>query len=545
MNGGGEMQAEGMGSTAPRGSGIDAFLGRPWLVAACLAVATFAIGMALSLANWPVPRVHDEFSYLLAADTFAHGRLTNPTHPMWERFETFHVIQQPTYASKYPPGQGAALALGQVLTGQPLVGVWLVSAGAVAATYWMLLGCTSPLLATLGGVLCLAHPGLQLGWGQSYWGGSLAYIGGALVFGAALRMTRRTQACDAFAMAAGASTLAVTRPYEGLVVCSLVAVWLIGHWHRQGWPPVRELAVKLVLPQAVVLGAAGVALGAYHGAVTGSPWTFPYAVHESTYGQCPMFVGESPAPKPVYRHAEIDEFHSGWELDWHRRQSTLRGWVNTKSALLWMAAEFLFTPVIAAGVLLVRPVRWRRLRPVALIGLAGVAASLAVTWNLPHYLAPLAPLLFVAAAAGLRRVDALSRRRLGGIRLAPLLVAGQAALFAAAAVQYARTPRQGWFTQRAEIVDQLRHSPDRHLIVVRYGPGHSCHDEWVFNEADIDSAQVVWARAMDARRDAELLQYFGDRQAWLLEPEARRLVRLPRGATSLEPASESPSAPSS
>ena len=45
---------------------------------------------------------------------------------------------------------------------------------------------------------------------------------------------------------------------------------------------------------------------------------------------------------------------------------------------------------------------------------------------------------------------------------------------------------------------------------MRYAPGRNPFEEWVYNEADIDSAKVVWARDMSPAENDELIHYFKD-----------------------------------
>ena len=210
--------------------------------------------LLLPIVHVPVPEVHDEFSYLLQADTFAHGRLTNPPHPMWVYLDTFHVLQRPTYASIFPPAQGAILALGKLL-GHPWIGVLLSSAAMCAALAWMLQGWLPPQWAMVGATLVMLRIHFFSYWLESYWGGAMAALGGALVLGALPRVMKSRRTRDAVLMAVGVAVLANSRPLEGFIFCVPIAVYLMFWLVSERSPALSVTGPKLILPMALVLAA--------------------------------------------------------------------------------------------------------------------------------------------------------------------------------------------------------------------------------------------------------------------------------------------------
>jgi hypothetical protein len=462
-----------------------------------------------------VPSNNDEFSYLLAADTFASGRLTNPPHPHWVHFESIQVLQQPTYASKFPPAQGLALAMGQVLW-HPVLGVWLSVALACAALTWMLQAWLPPPWALLGGLLAVVRFALFSYWGQRYWGGAVAALGGALLFGALRRLLPRPRPRDAVLLGLGLALLANSRPYEGLLVSLVAAAVLFrGVLDRSG-PPLSDTLRAIVLPVGFVLALTAAAMAYYNFRVTGDPLRVPYQVYEATYAIAPPLLWQPLRPERTFRHEVLEDYHRKVASK-YVEQRTLSGLLREKGKRFFRVWRFYLGPLLTLPlVMLPWALRdhWTRIGLLT-CGVLGVGLF-AGSWLNPHYAAPITAVLYALVLRCMRHLRAWrrGRRSIGLVLVWAILL-----FWVAAAPQMWVTP-WSWSLHRARILAQLQAGEDRHLVLVRYSPPHRPYEEWVYNRADIDAAKVVWAREMDQAHDRELLAYFKDRRAWLLEADA-------------------------
>jgi hypothetical protein len=509
-------------------------------ISAILAVGVSALLLRLAIlpvSPIPHPFIHDEFSYLLAADTFASGRLTNPTHPLWQHFESFHIDQQPTYMSMYPPAQGLVLAAGKRLFGNPWFGVWLSCGVMCSVICWALQGWFSPGWALLGGMISVIRLALFSEWVDSYNGGAVPAIGGALVLGAFARLIksppfepqRPHRIGTAFAFAAGFAILANSRPWEGVWLGAGVAVAFL-YVNRQKHIPLpgRDFWLPVLTTLLLVFGA----MAYYNTRVFGAPQILPYQLNRATYAISPLFVWQNLRPEPVYRHREMRDFYVTREVAVFQRIKTVAGFVKEIVRKVGIGTTFFFVSALLPPLIMLPRILFdARIRGVLIMSavyFVGVAIN---AFFFPRYAAPAVCLIYIALIQCMRH---LRLSKPGGapvglflVRIIPVvcvLVAGLRIANQPLHIQVDRFPTL-WYgpgplgVPRAKVASDMEHKPGRHLMIVRYSPDHDSFDEWVYNNADIDAAKVVWAREMNPADDAKLLHYFHDRQVWLVEPD--------------------------
>ena len=469
-------------------------------------LAALAIrAMILPIEPIPTPLITDEFSHLLVADTLAAGRLANPPHPMWRHFESIHVLEQPTHSSMYFPAQGAMLAIGKVVFGHPWWGVWLSNGLMCAALCWMLQQWLPPGWALFGGAVAVLRFSVFSYWNDSYWGGAVPALGGALVLGAASRIRKRPSFVNGLLFGSGAVVLLYSRPYEGFALCAAAAFVCR-----------RQLFSKAALAVAALLAVGCAGLSYYCYRVTGNPLLLPYQVNQAAYGWPMTLLWYQPRGITT-PHRELRDYYN-WELSEHTRflpDSTIM-----KGQFLW---GFFLGPCLTVPLFFLR--NDRRIRPLLIMGGAVLAAVLLEQTGYPHYFSPATGALLAVTVQGVRhmrqvRLGYVFAQFIPPILIATLIVRAVAAPIGLHYISMAHLlswccleeVRMG----RAALREKLEKLPGQHLVIVHYGPKHSFAREWVYNEPDIDASKIVWARDMGPDNE-ELKKYFSGRRVWDVE----------------------------
>ena len=474
----------------------------------CMALL-FALAILLRLALLPqcpvpIPSGADDFGYVLLGDTLAHFRLANAAHPLHPFFESVFTLQQPTYSSIYPLGQGFVLAFGELVFRSQWAGVLLSSGIFCALCYWMLRAWVPPMFALAGGVLAIIQFGPLSPWVNSYWGGAVSASAGCLVFGSLPRLRESPRLRYGVLLGLGFALQLLTRPFESVFLAAAVTVYLVMTFRSK---PVFAAA-------GVTLVAIGLML-AQNKAVTQSWTTMPYMLSRYQYGVPTTFTFQ---PNPV-PHSDLTAEQA---LDYKAQAA-----IHDTPQSYWQRLAYRF-----------RYLRFFLLVPLYFVvipslkqWLAGTIALFALGTNFypyfyPQYVAALSCVFVLFAVQGLAKLPSQARTLVLLLCIAPfifwygLFAWGDTNLLPITAFQSWHYINRGDPQSRAAIERQLLNSGGEQLVFVRYSPLHR-FEEWIHNAADIDAAPIVWANDLGPVENQKLLDYYPRRNAWLLEPDAR------------------------
>jgi hypothetical protein len=203
---------------------------------------------------------------------------------------------------------------------------------------------------------------------------------------------------------------------------------------------------------------------------------------------------------------------------------TLAGYLRRGAEKFDSCWQFYLGPLLTLPLLaLPSVVRQRKTRLPLSICAAMIAGFAVQIWTLPHYFSPATGALYLVLVQCLRQLRQWTPagRPIGSalVRMVPVLACAMILLRVTAVATHVQIehPWPRGNLARANILHHLEQLPGQQLVIVRYGEQHNLDAEWVYNEADIDRAKVVWARDMGADNNQELLQYFRGRKVWLVE----------------------------
>lgn len=511
----------------------------PWIVGALTTVFYWWLA-----AEWtPYPRVHDEASYILQAQTFALGRWVNPTPPIPAFFEQYHVFVEPAFFSKYPPGHGLLMAPG-IWLGLPILMPMLLHGVAGGLLFVLARRLANPWVALVTWLLWLGT-GANVQFRPSYFSeatSSALWLGGWL---ALLEWRATGRRGWLLALAACTGWMAITRPLTAAAYAlpiALVAAWdIVRHrrWKDAGLAFALGTAVVAIMPLWSVM-------------TVGQARPTPYSLYSTVYfpWDAPGFGVDSTPPQRAL-NADMQRF-AQWMKPEHVKHvpaALPRIFLARAHTVLSESLAPAPTPFLVLAVV-----------GLAVSGATGVFAVVSAIMVLlayllfahpPHWTVYYVEIEVVGpflVAMGMWAIVAAARsRRLWPDRATIAAVpAGTAlaGLVLATPIVYAlsnnapRARREHWLAQ--DYFRRIRGTAaalpgERKIVFVRYAPRHSPHLSLIANDADLPSSPVWWVYDRGPAENARLVARAPDRLTYVIDEELGWIGRAEKARPWLPP----------
>lgn len=503
---------------------------RRWLVASCIALlaGVYLYATARHQGREFAPVVQDEYSYLIEGRIIAAGRLWMPRHDMPDAFDTFHVISDPVYASKYFPGAPIAFAAAMKLGLPAWTPSLALSAAAVGLFYLLLIELLDGWAGLLGVVLLLSVRMFRR-LSVAYMSQPLFLVATLVAILAYLRWRRGRRLGWMAVVGACVGIAGITRPLDAVCVALPLALAILFDLRPLGW---RRAMSTVAVGAAAVAPFLGLQLVCNYG-ITGhwleTPWSF-YARHDDPYDA----IGRRAVTPDVHTRSVVPQkrlAEESFTIPAHRqRMETPFFELFLHKRLQYVMDDALpWTPLAALVPLGLLGLR-RPGRAVLWAGLPLLALGYTFhTVYLSQYAVAAAPATIFAVLCGAWAAAEWLRPKVAGATT--VVLSGVLLAAAVSALPEVTGSRNDDFEepQSLRAVDRalapLATPPS--IVLFRFGPGANPLAEPVYN-ADVawpDDARVIRAHDLGDAANRKLMEYYASRQ-----PE-RRVYRYDRTAT--------------
>lgn len=466
-----------------------------------------------------VPTAHDEYAYLFQAKTFAAFRLYYPAHPLGEFLQAFHILTEPVYASKYPPGHALFLVPGVWINFPAIVPI-LTSVASLALLFRLTTYISGHWMALATTAVFAFSPAQVLQATSFFSMGTSLFCVLVFLLNIMLWMEHSRWSHALFA-GFGLGMAFLTRPYSALAVGTPVIAYCLFTTVKNGLSSQRSRTRQLLGMLTVPLTAV-VLLLLYNRALVGDPLKFPWSEYAVQYIPADGlgFSAEKVAPKRTLLPNQMAFYHDYVipAKDQYTLSNAIGIFLGDRIPSLLRSAD----PGLGITIFFLIGTTLRKTPAERL--LLAVLVSHAVGYllyygSIDRYLFEIVPLVVYfsvkaciwtyRACRWMGMENALSFLKWQG-------AAGLCLLMGLQAHVYLRDKRKvtEYYVSFSQLLSTLGNRPK--VIFVRYKPGHYYHSDLINNEPDVDASKTVFAYDL-GRENEKVLNYYPSREVFLFD----------------------------